>query len=117
MLDNLRLFFKRPISVNNWITYQYPNASDYFQYRGLRTPECSDYSKTSQHAIGNAFDFDVQGLTAEQARQEIIKNKDNKLLMNIGGLELKSGWVHCDARPRSNGKIIAFDTKNNVSYI
>lgn len=111
MIDNLRMFFNRKVTINTWIT------KGQFSFRGLRTPDSSDYSATSQHSIGFAFDFDVEGLTAEQVRQEIIKNKNNKLLLNIGGLELGTGWVHIDARNRVNGKIVAFDTKNKVSYL
>jgi hypothetical protein len=89
-LDDLREFFGVPITVNNWW-----NGGS-FQWRGLRNSSCPQYSAGSQHSIGNAFDLDVQGFTAEQARSRIIECKDHLLLHKIMRLEGGVNWVHFD---------------------
>lgn len=93
-----------------------------FDDRGLRDKDSDNYSPTSQHAyieghkLCNGFDLDVfttiNGITSrwepEHVRREIIKNQNNVLLKDIGGLELNVDWVHVDFRPRVNGKIVLF---------
>jgi len=97
-IDAVRDFFNRPVTVNNWIW-----GGD-FQWRGLRTHYCTIGSKTSQHRIVgdrlcNAFDFDVDGMSAEEVRQEIIKNKDIPSFKYITRLEKDVNWVHMDCKP------------------
>lgn len=48
----------------------------------------------SQHPFGKAWDFDVQGMTAEQARKKIIENA-NLFPFNFR-LESDVNWVHWD---------------------
>ena len=88
-LDGVREFFDEPITVNNWI------SGGRFQWRGYRTPEKAKMlgSPNSEHAKGNAFDFDVKGMTAQEVRQNIILNKDNPLLKD------SVNWVHMDCKP------------------
>lgn len=96
-LDNLREFFGHPITVNNWHT------GGNFQWRGYRTKEKASAfgSPNSEHAKGNAFDCDVEGYTAEEARQKILDNKNNALLVEIMRLEDNVGWLHFDLKPVS----------------
>jgi len=91
-LDNLREFFGVPITINNW------HIGGPFSLRGYRTPERAAElgASHSQHALGNAFDCDIHGLTADQARNGIIENKDNPLLQKIMRLEDGVSWVHFD---------------------
>ena len=89
-LDDLREFFGVPITVNTWW-----NGGS-FQWRGLRNPHCPQYSPGSQHSIGNGFDGDIAGYTAEQARSRIIENKNHPLLSKIMRLEGGVNWVHID---------------------
>jgi hypothetical protein len=92
-LDDLREFFGCAITVNNW----WDNKGT-FQWRGYRTPEKAKElgSPHSQHAIGNAFDCDIEDYTAEDARDIIVLNKDDPKLKRIMRLEDKVGWVHLD---------------------
>jgi hypothetical protein len=98
-LDDLREFFDKPITVNNW-----HEVKGGFQWRGFRTPEKAAElgSPKSQHAQGNAFDCDIRGYTAEQARIVIQHHKDDPLLCRIMRMEAKVPWLHFDLKPVEN---------------
>ena len=91
---------KASITVNNW------KWGGKNQWRGLRTPEKAKElgSPNSRHKMGDAFDCTIKGFTAEKARQLIIRNKDNPLLVNITRLEDKVSWLHWDMKPLVNGQ-------------
>ena len=91
-LDNLREFFDAPVTVNTWHT------GGSFKYRGYRPPDCKVGAKMSQHRFGNAFDCDIRGYTAEEARRKIIENQNNPLLEKIMRMEGNVGWVHWDCK-------------------
>lgn len=95
-LDDLREFFGKPITVNNW------HEGGTLKYRGYRGPECTVGAKKSQHRLGNAFDCTIKGVTAEEARQRILKNKSNPLLNRIMRLEGGVSWLHFDLKPIKN---------------
>jgi hypothetical protein len=95
-LDELRVIFDAPITVNN---YKWGGK---FQYRGYRDnifydkyPNSNIYS---QHRRGNAFDLDIKGLSAEEVRNKIIGFKKKGFLKHLTGLELDVSWVHFDCR-------------------
>lgn len=90
MLDNLREFFACPISCNDWF------KGGQFQYRGYRPKWCNVGAVGSAHRVGMAFDLDVKGYTAEEARGKILSNKNNPLLSNIMRLEGGVDWLHID---------------------
>lgn len=94
MLDLIRLHFEKPVTVNNW------HVGGKFKDRGLRMFDCKTGAKFSQHKFGRAFDLDVKGFTAEQIRNEILKNKD--LFCGIKALEINVDWVHFDTRQVDN---------------
>ena len=83
--------FGVPMYVNN-----YKNGKT---QRGLRCNKC-DLVKgkatlyLSQHIFGKAWDFTVQGYTAEQARRKIIENAH--LFPFNFRLESDVNWVHWD---------------------
>ena len=98
MLDDLRVYFGVPITVNNWFT------GGPFSRRGFRTllDELAVNPKStghSAHQTGLAFDFDVEGMTAEDVRGHIIADKDSPRLRNITRLEAGTSWVHADCLP------------------
>ena len=81
----------RPMYINNY-------KKGYTQ-RGLRCNLCALVKGRAtvymtQHGFGNAWDFTVDGMTAEQARQEIKKNAH--LFPNQIRLEKDTTWVHID---------------------
>lgn len=99
MLDEVREHFGKPVTVNNWAWN--PNG---FNYRGFRAHDCPVGASLSQHKLGRAFDFDVQGMTADEVRTEIIRaRKEEGKFKYIGGLELGVNWVHMDCRNTERG--------------
>jgi hypothetical protein len=97
-LDGVREYFDEPITVNNWF------SGGKFQWRGYRTPEKAKMlgSPNSEHAKGNAFDFDIKGISAEEARRVIKLNQNDPLLRGIMRLEANVSWVHIDCKPVNN---------------
>ena len=104
-LDSVREFFNAPITVNSWW-----EGRGSFQYRGYRPQDCPVGSQNSYHKRGMAFDFDVKGYTAEDARKVILENQDNPLLEKIQRMEDKVSWVHIDigAVPKDKQRIYLF---------
>jgi hypothetical protein len=91
-LDGLREHFGRPITVNNW------HRRGPFQFRGFRPRSCATGAEYSQHRLGNGFDCDIQGVSAEEARQEILRHKNDQLLIHINCIEADVNWLHFDCR-------------------
>lgn len=98
VLNRLRENLGASITVNNWKWSKDSKASDYFQWRGLRTSGSKYFSHYSQHSFGRAADFDVKGYTAEEVRKHILENLE--LYPEIKGIELGVNWVHIDVRNR-----------------
>src|SRR4030066_1329691 len=107
-LDDLREFFGVPIKVNDW------KAGGDFQWRGYRTKEkaISLGAPNSMHAQGKAFDCDVRGMNAWDARNKILSNKDSPLLIRITRMEAGVNWVHFDLKklPVGVNRIYLFST-------
>lgn len=81
--------------------------------RGLRCNMCQlvkskTYTYISAHILGKAGDFDVKGMTAEQARRLIIERQE--LLPCPIRLEKDVSWLHFDTRSEDNktGKVTLF---------
>jgi hypothetical protein len=91
-LDNLREFFGAPVTVNNYHT------GGPFQFRGLRPRSCDVGADFSQHRLGNAFDCDIKGVPAEQARQVILDQPDHPQFALINCIEGNVNWLHFDCR-------------------
>jgi hypothetical protein len=91
-LENLREFFGKNITVNDW------SWGGQMQWRGYRTPaKATELGfPHSQHAKGNAFDCSIQGYTAEEARAIIVAHQNDVLLQTIMRLEDGVSWVHFD---------------------
>lgn len=96
-----------PMIVNDYIF----NGSN--QYRGFRPPiELIDWagyaesgkiktilsSFTSQHCSGRALDMLPQDCTAEEIREDIIKNPSNPAYQYITAIEKGVSWLHIDCR-------------------
>jgi hypothetical protein len=101
MIDGIRQFFGKPITINNW------QSNGQFKLRGFRPPDTATGAKWSQHKFGRAADMDIQGFTAEQARQTILANQNNPDLSYISVMEAGVAWVHADCRNiKSNAGIV-----------
>lgn len=108
-VDNMYYFrfelFKAPMFVN------YPKQGRV--ERGVRCNCCkitNSYTKKNEayltaHML-DGCDFDVQGFTAEEARNKIKANKDT--LPHPIRLEKAVSWVHWDKRNYTDSKIVEF---------
>lgn len=67
------------------------------QWSGLRTSDCPWYTQRSQHNFGRAVDLVFADITAEKAREKILKHRE-KLFPFITSMELNVSWVHIDVR-------------------
>jgi hypothetical protein len=98
-IETIRNKLGKPIYVNNW------DSGGDFDERGLRCNFCNLVkTKTaagilylSPHIRGCAVDFDVEGMTAEEVRQWLVKNKI--ILPYAIRLENNVNWVHLDVAP------------------
>jgi hypothetical protein len=109
-IDRLREKIGKPIFVNNWDT------GGQFDERGFRCLRCSIVKQAiknnkmyvSPHMTGQAIDFDVEGLLADEVRQWIIKNQN--LWPYPLRLEADVNWVHLDTREIGiNKKVTLFN--------
>ena len=100
-LDQIRKFYNRPVTVNNW------KWGGSFQYRGFRPRSVMVGAEYGQHRFGNAFDLDVNGVLAETVRRDIIANKD-EIFTHITCLEAKVSWVHFDCRNVPNRIMLVY---------
>lgn len=94
-LDALREDLGRPITINTW------KSGGQFNWRGYRSrayykSDSAYITSRSQHKFGRAFDFDVKGMSAEDVRQYIYKNKSK--FPYISFIETEVNWVHIDTR-------------------
>ena len=55
-------------------------------------------SFTSQHCQGRGIDFNLEKYTAEEVRQDILKNPNAKRYRYVTALETGVSWVHIDCR-------------------
>ena len=95
-LDNVREYFGRHMTVNTW------HDGGQFQWRGYRTVEAAkalgSISGHEQHQQGNAFDFDIQGYSANTIRRAIKADQDNPMFEGIMRLEANVPWIHKDGK-------------------
>ena len=94
-IDKLRDYFGKPITINSW------DIGGTFEQRGFRN-DSSVGAKYSQHKFGNAVDFDLVGVPAEEVRNKILalsKGYFNGVVKYISAMESDTNWVHIDCRP------------------
>lgn len=96
------------VTINTW------KWGGQFEYRGIRTPECPEYSITSQHPYGKAVDFDVEGMTSDEVNQWLIDNRNAPELKGITFIEMGMNWTHMDTRPTVNDDLVCWWTNGNT---
>jgi Peptidase M15 len=101
--DAVRDHFDVPVTINNW------KVGGQFSQRGFRTVQQAGGAGHSAHFYGRAIDFDVQGLTADEVRKEILSNSSAGDFPLISGMEMGIPWVHLDCANRySTNGIVQF---------
>ncbi len=91
-LDKIRQYFDQPIIVNSW------HSGGTWSQCGFRSYDSTVGARYSQHKFGNAFDLHFPHITADEVREEILKNKDHEAFKFITCLETDISWVHWDCR-------------------
>lgn len=105
----------KKITVNNWFW------GGQFSQRGLRTNIQNMFRQLTKslklylsgHVLGEAFDFDVEGMTAVEVREWILNNQDLypmriRLERNKNGKPIS--WTHLDTiQELQNPKVYFFD--------
>ena len=93
ILQPVRDFYGLPVSISS----------------GYRSPELCEAvgsSRTSQHARGQAADFEIFGVPNKQVADFIVKNLDyDQCILEFWNKnEPNSGWVHCSFNKDNNRK-------------
>ena len=100
-LEFIREQLGKPITVNNWHT------GGHFKYRGFRPADCKVGALKSAHKTGEAVDFNVKNMTAEDVRVWLKKNAD--ILPYPIRCESEVSWVHIDTRAKAGHKVYFFN--------
>lgn len=92
ILDYLREKYGKRIIVNNW------KWNGKLQYRCLRPFDCTVGSKMSDHKFGNAVDFNIDGLSADDVWDKIMNEcVDDLKVLGLTCVEDKAmtpTWTH-----------------------
>ena len=93
ILQPIRNYFKIPVSISS----------------GYRSPELCEAigsSRTSQHARGEAADFELFGIHNREVSDWIVKNLDYDqcILEFWNSNDPNSGWIHCSYNDLRNRK-------------
>jgi hypothetical protein len=91
---------------------------------GYRSPELCEAigsSSKSQHAKGEAADFEIPGVDNKELASWISKNCDfDQLILEFyDGVDPNSGWVHCSASMSRSRKqtLKAEKVEGKTSYV
>ena len=100
VLEPVRAKFDKPIIVTS----------------GYRSPELCEAigsKSTSQHAKGQAVDFEIAGVSNLQVALWIENNCEfDQLILEYWTGEANSGWIHCSFVEGSNRKqVLTYDGK------
>lgn len=107
-LDQLREFFGRPITVNNW--YFGGNLSQR-GYRANKDPMVNGKSGyyCSQHCMGRAVDFNVKDLSTQEVYNMIVDNIDKfPHIKRLEHIDTAKTWTHIDLSNTSKNELVIF---------
>ena len=103
ILEPVRAHFGKPVIITS----------------GFRSPELCvaiGSSTNSQHAKGEAADFEIPGVSNKELADWIHDNLpyDQLILEFFDGKDPNSGWVHCSHKSENRGQyLIAYKDENN----
>jgi hypothetical protein len=95
--DDIRDFFGKPVTCNDYLN------GGQNEFRGFRPASCTIGGTESMHRIGGALDLTILDVSAEEARQAIIKHRDK--FPYITRMESGVEWVHVDNK-KTNSETI-----------
>ena len=92
ILDELSAGFPgKAITVNNW------KSGGTFQWRGLRTRDCTQGAVNGAHFVGAAIDFNVAGMTSLAVFEYIKAHPDQfPSIRRLESPEIATTWTHAD---------------------
>lgn len=96
--------------INNWAYTKTPVER---QWSGYRSPLSDYYSRTSAHSFGEAIDCVFTQVTAQEAREYILKNRD--AFPFISRLEKDVEWLHVDGLYTGQYSIVEFEPPKKVA--
>ena len=102
ILEPVRVHFGKPVIITS----------------GFRSPELCvaiGSSTNSQHAKGEAADFEIPGVSNKELADWIHDNLpyDQLILEFFDGKDPNSGWVHCSHKSENRGQyLIAYKDEN-----
>lgn len=106
ILQPIRNYFKLPVSISSG-------------YRSVALCEAIGSSSGSQHAKGQAADFEIFSLPNKEVSDWIVKNLDYDqcILEFWNPNDPNSGWIHCSYNNAGNRKQYLKASKENGKII
>ena len=108
-LDDVRRFIAKPFNVHCWIRpTKVKDESN--KHNGVNYNALVKGAKNSSHIVGLAIDFDITGLTTDQA-MALIKPKLPEFTLAAENNNSANGrnWIHLQNRILSDGTWRVFD--------
>ena len=101
ILQPVREHFGKPVTVSSG-------------YRSVALCEAIGSSAKSQHAKGEAADFEIMGIDNKEVAVWIRDNLnfDQLILEFYKDGEPSSGWIHCSYSDNNRGSVLKYDGKN-----
>lgn len=101
ILQPVREHFGKPVTVSSG-------------YRSVALCEAIGSSAKSQHAKGEAADFEIVGIDNKEVAVWIRDNLnfDQLILEFYKDGEPSSGWIHCSYSDNNRGSVLKYDGKN-----
>lgn len=101
ILQPVREHFSKPVTVSSG-------------YRSVALCEAIGSSAKSQHAKGEAADFEIMGIDNKEVAVWIRDNLDfDQLILEFyKDGEPSSGWIHCSYSDDNRGSVLKYDGKN-----
>lgn len=101
ILQPVREHFGKPVTVSSG-------------YRSVALCEAIGSSAKSQHAKGEAADFEIMGIDNKEVAVWIRDNLDfDQLILEFyKDGEPSSGWIHCSYSDNNRGSVLKYDGKN-----
>jgi len=106
VLEPVRAKFEKPVIITSG-------------YRSEELCEAIGSKKTSQHAKGQAVDFEIAGVSNLQVALWLSNNCDfDQLILEFWTGEANSGWIHASFSEGSNRKqVLTFDGKSYTNNL
>ena len=104
--QKIRYHFDSPMYINTWV---FRGKGKRLQWRGFRPSLYTKCAYFSQHKMGRAIDFSIDGVTPEEVQEEL-----KKVQKSIGFSAMEVGtptWTHVDIRNQMTNKPLYINHK------